>query len=167
MKAEVGSVVTIAYDITDAAGEIIESSDLSGSVSFLLGKGAIIKGLDEQVIGMEKGEEKSFELPPEKAFGNPDDAPTRDLPRNEFPKDAQLEKGQRFEAGVGQGQKIVLEVVSANDEVVVTKMLHPLAGQTISMAITVQGVRAATAAETEAGRAISAPPPPPPPPSKK
>jgi FKBP-type peptidyl-prolyl cis-trans isomerase 2 len=43
------------------------------------------------------------------------------------------------------------------------KMMHPLAGQTISMTINVVGVRAATAAEQEAGRAISAPPPPPPP----
>ncbi len=163
MKAESGSVVTLTYDITSTEGEIIESSDLSGPVAFLLGKGAIIKGLDEQVIGMDKGEEKSFVLPPEKAFGTIEDAPKRELPRNEFPKDAQLDPGLRFEAGVGGGQKIVLEVVSANDEVVVTKMLHPLAGQTLSMSVKVVGVRAATAAETEAGRAISAPPPPPPP----
>jgi FKBP-type peptidyl-prolyl cis-trans isomerase SlyD len=167
MKVEAGSVVTITYDILDEKGEIIESSDLSGPVSFLVGKGAIIKGLDKQVTGMEKGQEKSFELPPEEAFGRPEDAPTREFARKDFPADAKLVKGERFEAGMGGGAKIVLEVVDGNDEVVTMKMMHPLAGQKLSMTINVVGVRAATAAEKEAGRAISAPPPPPPPPKKK
>ena len=77
MKVETGHVVTLTYDITDAEGEIIESSDLSGPVSFLVGKGAIIPGLDKRVIGMAKGEEKTFELPPEEAFGRPEDGPTK------------------------------------------------------------------------------------------
>jgi FKBP-type peptidyl-prolyl cis-trans isomerase 2 len=163
MKVEAGSVVTLTYDILDEKGEIIESSDLSGPVSFLVGKGAIIKGLDEQVTGMEKGQEKSFELPPEQAFGRPEDAPTREFARTDFPADANLAEGERFEAGMGGGAKVVLEVVQSDAEKVVVKMMHPLAGQTISMTINVVGVRAATAAEQEAGRAISAPPPPPPP----
>lgn len=167
MKVETGSVVTLTYDICDEKGEIIESSDLSGPISFLVGKGAIIKGLDKRVTGMEKGEEKSFDLPPEEAFGNPGDGPTRDLSRKDFPADAQLEKGQRFEAGMGGGgQKVLLEVVEPDDEKVVVRMIHPLAGQTISMSIAVVNVRAATAAEKDAGRAISAPPPPPPPKKK-
>jgi FKBP-type peptidyl-prolyl cis-trans isomerase 2 len=167
MKVEAGSVVTITYDILDEAGEIIESSDLSGPVSFLVGKGAIIKGLDRQVTGMEKGGEKSFELPPEDAFGRAEDAPTRVVPRTDFPKDAKLAVGERFEAGVAPGQTILLEVVESDDEKVTVRMMHPLVGQRISMNIKVVSVRAATAAEKEAGRAISAPPPPPPPPKKK
>jgi FKBP-type peptidyl-prolyl cis-trans isomerase SlyD len=167
MKVDAGSVVTITYDILDENGEIIESSDLSGPVSFLVGKGAIIKGLDKQVTGMEKGQEKSFDLPPEEAFGRPEDAPTREIARKDFPADAKLAKGERFEAGMGGGAKILLEVVESDAEKVTVRMLHPLAGQKISMTINVVGVRAATAAEQEAGRAISAPPPPPPPPKKK
>ena len=57
MKIEAGKVVTLTYDITDEQGEIIESSDLSGPVSFLVGKGAIIKGLDSRIIGMTEGDE--------------------------------------------------------------------------------------------------------------
>ncbi len=167
MKVEAGSVVTITYDILDENGEIIESSDLSGPVSFLVGKGAIIKGLDKQVTGMEKGQEKSFDLPPEEAFGRPEDAPTREFARTDFPADANLVKGERFEAGLGGGQKILLEVVETSGDNVTMRMMHPLAGQKISMTINVVGVRAATAAEQEAGKAISAPPPPPPPPKKK
>ena len=163
MKVEAGTVVTITYDICDSEGEIIESSDLSGPVSFLVGKGAIIPGLDKNVEGMEKDEEKSFDLPPEEAFGRPEDGPTREIARTEFPADATLEKGLRFEAGTGAGgQKILLEVVESDDEKVTVRMMHPLAGQTISMSVKILSIRNATAAEKEAGRAISAPPPPPP-----
>jgi len=167
MKVDAGSVVTLTYDILDENGEIIESSDLSGPVSFLVGKGAIIKGLDKQVTGMEKGQEKSFDLPPEEAFGRPEDGPTREFARTDFPADAKLDKGERFEAGMGGGQKVLLEVVEKSGDKVTMRMMHPLAGQKISMTINVVGVRAATAAEQDAGRAISAPPPPPPPPKKK
>lgn len=167
MKVDAGSVVTITYDILDENREIIESSDLSGPVSFLVGKGAIIKGLDKQVTGMEKGQEKSFELPPEEAFGRPEDAPTREVPRTDFPAEASLTKGERFEAGVDGGQKILLQIVESDSEKVTVRIMHPLVGQKISMTINVIGVRAATAAEQEAGRAISAPPPLPPPSKKK
>ena len=40
MKIETGSVVTIAYDICTEDGEIVESSEISGPVTFVQGKGA-------------------------------------------------------------------------------------------------------------------------------
>jgi len=164
MKVETGTVVTITYDLCNDKDEIIESSELSGPVTFLVGTGAIIKGLDKRVTGMEKDEEETFEFPPAEAFGQPEDGPTREIARSEFPKDATLDKGLRFEAGMGAGgQKVLLEVVDADDETVTVRMIHPLAGQTIRMTVKIVGVRAATAGEKEAGRAISAPPPPPPP----
>lgn len=164
MKVEPGHVATLTYDITNDKGEIIESSDLSGPVSFLVGKGAIIKGLDSRIVGMSEGDEADLTIPPEEAFGRPEDGPTRPIPRGEFPKDAALEPGLRFEAGMpgAADQTIMLEVVESNDDVVTVRMIHPLAGQTIGMSIKVLKVREATKAETEAGRAVSAPPPPPP-----
>lgn len=155
-------VVTLSYDLTSEAGEIIESSDISGPVTFLVGKGSIIPGLDRRLEGLAKGAEATFEFPPEEAFGRKEDSPTRDIPRTEFPKDATLTKGMTFEAGVPGGGKIVLEVQSADGEVVVVRMLHPLAGQRIGMSVKVVDVRAATKAELEAGRALAKPPAPPP-----
>lgn len=163
MKVERGHVVTLTYDIADEQGEIIESSELSGPVSFLVGKGAIIKGLDSRILGMSEGEEADLTIPPAEAFGTIEDAPTKPIPRSEFPKDATLAPGLRFAAGVPEapGQTVTLEVVESDDERVIVRMLHPLAGQTIGMSIQVMRVRAATKAETEAGRALNAPPPPP------
>lgn len=164
MKIAPGTVVTLAYDICDAQGEIIESSDLSGPITFLAGKAGLIPGLDKRLEGMEAGQEGSFEFPPEEAFGRIEDAPLRPLSRKEFPAEAKVEVGERFEAGLpgGNGQRIVLQVAELDGDVVNVRMLHPLAGQKISMSVKVVAVREATKAEADAGKAMSRPPPPPP-----
>lgn len=165
MKIAPGTVVTLTYDICDAQGEIIESSDLSGPITFLAGKAGLIPGLDRRLEGMSAGEEGSFEFPPEEAFGRPEDAPTKVLARKEFPAGADVKVGLRFEAGMpgGGGQRILLEVADVAEDAVTVRMMHPLAGQTISMSVKVANVREATKAEAEAGQAMSRPPPPPPP----
>lgn len=39
-------------------------------LEFVVGAGGVIKGLEEAVIGMKKGEVKEVKIPPEKAYGN-------------------------------------------------------------------------------------------------
>jgi FKBP-type peptidyl-prolyl cis-trans isomerase 2 len=162
MKVAPGTVVTLAYDLTDESGEIIESSDISGPITFLHGNQAIIPGLGKRLEGMEQGQEATYEFPPEEAFGTVESAPKRTLSRSDFPAGAELTVGAQFEAGMGGGgQTIKLRVADVAADTVTVQMIHPLAGQTISMSVSVVGVREATAAEKEAGRAISKPPPPP------
>jgi FKBP-type peptidyl-prolyl cis-trans isomerase SlyD len=162
MKIEPGKVVTLSYDICDDKGEIVESSDISGSISFLHGKQSIIPGLNAKLEGMGEGDEGTFDFPPEEAFGRIEDMPTKTIPRTEFPEGLEIAEGARFEAGMPGGQTIVLEVVKPNEDPVEVRMIHPLAGKTISMSVKILGIRDATGAEKDAGRAISKPPPPPP-----
>jgi FKBP-type peptidyl-prolyl cis-trans isomerase 2 len=81
--------------------------------------------------------------------------------RKEFPVGAALAPGSRFEAGVGPGQTVLLEVARVDDAEVHVRMIHPLAGQRIGMSVKILGVRDATSAERESGRAATRPPPPP------
>jgi FKBP-type peptidyl-prolyl cis-trans isomerase SlyD len=161
MKVAAGSVVTIAYDICTEDGEIVESSEISGPVSFVHGKGAIIPGLDAKLSGMEEGEERTFTFPPEEAFGRPENAPRKVLDRKDFPKDAKLDKGFSFEAGIPGGQRIRLEVAEVAGDQVTVLMIHPLAGKTLTMNVSVHKVREATPAERASGRVVHTPPPPP------
>lgn len=162
MKIAPGTVVTLAYDITDSSGEIIESSDISGPITFMHGKSGLIPGLDKRLDGLQAGDERTFEFPPEEAFGRSEDAPRRTLTRKEFPADAKLEPGSIFEAGMPGGQKVKLRIVDVDADAVTVAMIHPLADQTISMSVKVVNVREATAKEKEAGQVMTKPPPPPP-----
>ncbi len=161
MQVTSGTVVTISYDICGPDGEIIESSDISGPVTFLVGRGAIIPGLDRRIEGLDVGDEKTFDLAPEEAFGRVEDAPETEIARTEFPAEAKLEVGTDFEAGTADGGKVRLHIRAVEGDVVKVGLLHPLAGQTIGMTVKVIAVRPATRAETEAGRSLAVPPPPP------
>lgn len=161
MKIAEGTVVTLAYDITSADGEIIETSDISGPITFMAGSSGLIEGLDSRLSGMEQGQDETFTFEPAEAFGTLADAPTKTIARNELPA-GELQPGAAFEATVGNGQTIKLVVHEVrDDEAVVVKLVHPLADQQIGMSVKVLGVRAATAAEKTAGKAMTAPPPPP------
>lgn len=160
MKVAPDTVVTLSYDITNAAGEIIESSDISGPITFLAGRSGMIPGLDKRLAGMESGAEDTFEFPPEEAFGRVEDGPTRTIGRKEFPAGSKLDVGSEFEAGTGGGQVVKLRVIDSNADEVTVRLVHPLAGQKITMSVKVEAVRAATAAERESGKVQSAPPPP-------
>lgn len=161
MKIENGTVVTLSFDLCDERGEIIEASDISGAVSFVHGKGAIIPGLDRKLLGMAAGEEADFTFPPQEAFGVVEGAPTKVIDRAEFPADAQLAKGVEFAAGLPGGQQVKLVVAEATSEQVTVRMVHPLAGQTVRMSVKVLSVRAATPAELDSGKVVTRPPPPP------
>ncbi len=161
MKIEPGKVVTLSFDLCDERGEIIEASDITGAVSFIHGQGAIIPGLDKRLSGLALGAEADFTFPPEEAFGTPASAPKKVLTRSEFPADAALAVGAEFEAGIPGGQKVKLVVDAVDAESVTVRMVHPLAGQTVSMSVKVLGVRPATPDELESGKALIKPPPPP------
>ena len=161
MKIAPGSVVTLAYDISTAEGEVVESSSLSGPITFIQGQGTMLPGLDTKILGMEQGEEATFELAPAEAFGMPDDGPLHTIPRNEFPSQSAIEQGKTYEARLPGGQAIQLKVVEISEGEITARMVHPLAGKTISVNVTIEGVRVATRAETQSGKVVTSPPPPP------
>jgi FKBP-type peptidyl-prolyl cis-trans isomerase SlyD len=161
MKIAPGKVVTLAFDLCNEAGEIIEASEITGQVSFVHGKGAIIPGLDQRLVGMAAGEESDFTFAPAEAFGTTEGAPTKTIARAEFPRDAALARGTAFEAGLPGGQKVKLVVDTADDKNVTVRMVHPLAGQTVKMSVKIAAVREATPQELATGKVMTKPPPPP------
>ena len=162
MRIAHGNIVTLAFDITLDGGEIVETSDLSGPISVMHGKNGLIPGLDKRLEGLKAGDERRFELLPEEAFGTVEMAPTKSIARAEFPEDADLSIGSRFEAGIAGGQRIVLMVQEVSDARVTVAMCHPLVGLTVTVELKVISVREATSSELAQGAPKLQPPPPPP-----
>lgn len=161
MKIRCSTVVTLAYDITTQRGEIVETSDLTGPVTIMQGQGSVLPGLDAHLSGMEAGESKSVQLPPEEAFGRSEDAPIKEIPRDEFPASHDLKAGERFEADLPAGGSVRLEIVEVMQDHVSTKILHPLADETINLDFRVIEVRDPTQREKDLGQPVLSPPPAP------
>lgn len=83
--ANAGNRVTVGYtgwlydtSKTDGKGT---SFDSSPSFSFVLGTGAVIKGWDQGVAGMQVGGRRRLIIPPDLAYGNNSPDPTK-IPQN-------------------------------------------------------------------------------------
>ncbi len=68
--AQDGDLVAVHYTGTLENGTKFDSSyDRGEPIAFLLGKGMVIKGWDEGIVGMKKGDKKHLVIPGDKAYG--------------------------------------------------------------------------------------------------
>jgi peptidylprolyl isomerase len=68
-EAGPGNQVTVEYTAWFGDGTQLDSSAESGPLSFILGGGQIIPGLDQGIQGMQVGGKRLITIPPEFAFG--------------------------------------------------------------------------------------------------
>ena len=66
--AERGDTVVVSYAARSSDGEEVSRADAERPLSFVLGSGSLIRGFEEAVEGMRKGEKRVVEVPPEKGF---------------------------------------------------------------------------------------------------
>jgi peptidylprolyl isomerase len=102
----------------------------------VVGQGWIIKGLEENLIGLEEGQEKTFEIPPEKAFGERDPSKVRIIPARELTRQGITPKpGGRIEVGGA-----IATVRSVGSGRVTLDYNHPLSGRMILAKVAVRKI---------------------------
>lgn len=102
----------------------------------IVGQGWLIKGIEENLIGLEEGQEKTLEIPPEKAFGERDPSKVRIVPARELTRQGVTPKpGGRIEVGGA-----IATVRSVGSGRVTLDYNHPLSGRTILAKITVRKI---------------------------
>ena len=129
-QAQQNDTVRVHYTGKLEDGTVFDSSRERDPLEFTLGEGKLIPGFEEAVIGMAPGETKSETLPPEKAYGPFRDELVLTIDRGQFPEDAKVEVGQRFEASGPQGP-MILNIVEVEDQQVTADANHPLAGKAL------------------------------------
>lgn len=101
-----------------------------------LGSGRVIEGLEEELKGMEVGDEKTIVVPPEKAYGPHKEDRVAGYDREEFEEmigDRELEEGFQVETEDGLPGR----VIDIGPEVVTVDFNHELAGETLTFEIEV------------------------------
>ena len=133
MKIKKGLRARVKVELTVKGGEEIEKS----VVEYIHGGGTMLPGLETVLEGLEKGAKKDGTLPAKDAFGSKQLQPTKVIARTEFPAEAKLAVGERFEAGGPDGQPIILEVIDNKGDTVEVRFVHLLADKDIAYNIEV------------------------------
>jgi len=143
-SVERNAVVSFHYTLKDKeTGDVLESSKDSGQpITFMVGAGEIIPGLESRMLGMQAGETRTIEVPAEEAYGPRNPELVQKAPREYF-QNIPLEKGLPLQAQTPEGHTIHMIVVDFDDSTVTVDMNHPLAGKDLLFEVEVLSVRAA------------------------
>ena len=153
-RVEAGAVVTIAYELRDTDGALLDEE--GASVAYLHGGyGGIFPKVEAALEGAGVGHELTLSLEPEDAFGDYDASLLRVESREAFPE--VLTEGMRFEGVPGdesqEGDGRIYTVTGIADDQVVVDGNHPLAGERVWFRCKVTDVRPATGDELRHGHA--------------
>ena len=145
MAIEKGNKVKVDYEGKLETGEVFDSSqhgDHSHPIEFEVGKGQVIPGFENAVIGMNKGDEKEIKIPPQEAYGEKNPDLLKKIPKEQLPEDAKdkIQPGMVLGMQTPKGQQIPVPVVDVSDSDVTLDLNHPLAGKTLNFKIKVVDV---------------------------
>ena len=130
--AKDGDRVTI--DLSIKTGDGAEYA--GGKQTITIGKGDTFRQIETAIIGMEQGDEKSFTLAADDAFGPRRDDLIGPVARKDLPKVHNPTVGMELTAKNGSGETINLVVTEVDEEKIVVDANHPLAGHDLQIALT-------------------------------
>ena len=101
-------------------------------LTFTIGGGQVIRGLEEAVVGMSKGDEKNVTVPVDKAYGPRNEEMVIKAPLSKVPSDIKPEVGQNFQLGGPAGELVVVKIAEITDEHIYMDANPPLAGKELN-----------------------------------
>ncbi len=147
MSISEDQVVSIHYELKSVDnGEILDSNLNAAPLSFIVGKGQIIPGLEEKIKELSIGSKADITVAAADAYGVHDANAVQILPKEQF-AGLELSVGMTLYGQGEHGETVQVIVKSFDDENVEIDFNHPLAGKDLLFAVSIVEVRDATADE--------------------
>jgi len=148
-------VVLFHYSLLNSKGDLLENSDAADPMAVLIGCGNILIGLEDAMLGKSVDDQFSVTLPPEQAYGLTLPNAQKRIPIKHLvnaKKKMKLTAGDQIKVNTDQGVRdaTVIKVGKFNVDIDTN---HPLAGQTLTFDITIDGIRDASDDELSHGHA--------------
>ena len=143
-------VITIDYELKSADGEILDSSDENGALSYIHGIGFLVPGIERALDGKKIGDAIQTVVSPEDGYGEYDEDLVFEVTKDDFEKDVEIFEGLEFQAEIGDEVRLCTVVAIENDTITVDAN-HPLSGEELHVRAKVLEIRDATPEELEHG----------------
>lgn len=129
-SARTGDTVVVHYTGTLSDGKEFDTSRDKEPLTFTLGNGQVIQGFEDALLGMKVGEKKRITLPPEQAYGQPDEKNIREVPRDMLPQEITPKVGLPLILQMS-GAIVPAVITKVNNDTITIDFNPPLAGKTL------------------------------------
>lgn len=150
MTISENKVVTIDYTLKDKDNNVLDTSEGKTPLSYIHGKGQLIKGVENNLEGKKAGDSLQMEVQPADGYGEYNPQLIAKIPRENIDIKEELQIGMPLQVQGDQGTQVVY-VAKIEDKEVVLDGNHPLAGAVLYFDVSVKDVREATAEELDHG----------------
>ncbi len=158
MKVGKNKVVTLTYTLhlNDENGEVVQTVDEQRPFVHLFGVGTLLPAFEENLEGLEPGDEFGFSLTAEEGYGNPNNDMIIELEKKIFEIDGVVDdnlvkEGNTITMQDQNGNPLDGKVLAVKDNSVVMDFNHPLAGKNLYFKGKILDVRDATEEELAHG----------------
>ena len=134
-QAKTGDTVKVHYTGKLDDDTIFDSSEGREPLQFTIGEGRLIPDFEQAVVGMEPGETKTIQIPPDRAYGPHLEEMVMVVDRHDIPEELKPEVNQRLQVQQADGQMFVVTVTSVSESSVTLDSNHPLAGKDLTFNI--------------------------------
>jgi len=128
-QATSGDTVLFHYTGSLNDGTVFDSSSGREPLRVTLGSGQVIPGVDQALVGMAPGDEKTVKVEADEGYGPRRPELLHEVQREGIPPEVDREVGKQLEGRDTGGQRLRLTVVDVADDTVTLDANHPLAGQ--------------------------------------
>ena len=140
-----GKRVTLHFSIALENGSLVDSNFDGSPATFEVGDGNLLPPFEEVLYGLGAGDEASFTMPPEKAFGLPNPENVQLMSRSEFSPELSLEPGLVVSFADAARGELPGVIAAIEDDTVRVDFNHPLAGHTLVFRVSIVSVEPSTA----------------------
>ncbi len=135
-----GCRVSMHFALKLANGDIVDSNFDRRAADFTIGDGNLPRGFEKYLLGLHKGDHKSFKVPPEDAFGQSNPSNIQTVPRSRFAPDMELSEGLVVSFADSAGEEVPGVISEYDEQSVTVDFNHPLAGKILTFDVDILSV---------------------------
>jgi len=129
VQARMNDKVKVHYSGTLSDGTIFDSSLEREPFEFTIGRGMVVPGFENGIVGMNEGETKTVSISADDAYGPYKDDLVGVIDKSRIPEDIDLDVGMVLQMSSPEGGITNVTVADISDAGVTIDLNHPLAGK--------------------------------------
>jgi len=133
--ASVNDTVKVHYTCITNDGEKFSSKGSSDHITCIIGKGRLLKPLEDAMIGMKICEKKNINIRHKHAYGKWKKELVRIVDKSVIPDEIELKEGLELYITLHNGREKVVRILEVKDKVVTIDENHYLAGKDLEFEV--------------------------------